>query len=92
MKLKLAFIIVIVLSVSCARKTLGNEDYAYYKREMEKYKRQSANKEAAQETTVKVTKKPTGTKYLTAEEKKRFAQLLEVDEESIRNEKLYGGH
>ncbi|WP_072995886.1 C40 family peptidase [Pseudozobellia thermophila] len=89
MKLKLAITLVIVLSVSCSRKTFQNEDYAYYKREMEKYKRQSTNKEASPEKTVNITKKPPVKKYLTAEEKKKFAQLLGVDEESIRNEKLY---
>lgn len=89
MKLKLVFILVIVLSISCSRKTLQNEDYSYYKREMEKYKRQSENKKPVQKTTAKVIKKPTGMGYLSAEEKKKFAQLLQVSEESIQNEKLY---
>ncbi|MRX64894.1 C40 family peptidase [Maribacter luteus] len=89
MKIKLVIIIVIVLTVSCSKKTLQNNDYSYYKKEMAKYKRQTQQQDSLAHATVKPKERPTESRYLSAEEKRRFAQLLEVNETSIRNEKLY---
>ncbi len=90
MKIKLVFIIVIVLMTACSRKTLQSKDYSYYKQEMEKSKRQTTlQKSNENNPEVTVAKKQGENIYLTGDDKARFANLLQVNEENIQNEKLY---
>lgn len=85
MKLKLYFIIVIVLLTACAKKTQSGNDTSYYRQEIEKSKRLAAEKDKIKETP----NIPTAPSYLTAAEKTKFARLLEVGEDELQNEKLY---
>ena len=79
MKLRLSFIIVILLLVACSKKTQSGNNSSYYKQEIEKSKQLlAANKN-----------KPAIKTYLTAEEKTKFAKLLEINEGELKNEKLY---
>lgn len=83
------FLLVIVLSNSCARKTYDSSDYSYYKREITKLntiEKAEPKKDALPRPLNPKSKKPT---YLTTEEKNQFAQLLEIPSDSIVNEKLY---
>ncbi len=89
MKIKLSFILVIVLLAACSKKTLKGDNYTYYRQEIEKSKRlqhQAKQTEASKTETFKNPSKPS---YLTASERVKFAQLLEVEETAIKNEKLY---
>ena len=91
MKLKLFFLLVIVFSGSCAKKIHSANDYSYYKREIDKLNRASEEnrqkKETIEQTKVADTsKEPT---YLSAKKRAVFAQLLQVSESSLGNEKLY---
>jgi len=85
MRLKLSFLLVIVLLVACSKKTQSGNDTSYYKQEMEKSKRLLAEKDAIREKAPI----PAGPTYLTAAEKTKFAKLLGVGEEELKNEKLY---
>ncbi|WP_430907957.1 C40 family peptidase [Maribacter sp. 2-571] len=89
MKLKLLFLPVIVLLTSCAKKTLGGNDYAYYKQQIEKSKRLENEKKAAKVTPIEPKAQVKKTSYLTPEERQKFAGLLEVEDTAIENEKLY---
>ncbi len=93
MKIKLSFVLVIVLLTACSRKTLKGNDYSYYKSEIEKSKRQELLQKEAdkknntlQEPSHPINKTP---RYLSAEERKKFSTLLEVPEKEIKNERLY---
>lgn len=91
MKLKLMFLLVIVLSGSCAKKTYPTADYAYYKREITKLNNSETSKaqkkEEIQYQPVTATSKKSN--YLTPAEKERYAALLNVSTDSLGNEKLY---
>ena len=89
MKIKLVFIIVIVLATACSRKTLQSKDYSYYKQEMEKYKRDTGKDDSTENSEVNVATKPVVTTFLSPKEKSRFAEILEVDQAQLKNEKLY---
>ncbi len=91
MKLKLMFLLVIVLSGSCAKKTYETTDYSYYKREITKLNNSKKNKIQKKE---EIQSKPVTTlskksRYLTPAEKKRYAALLNIPTDSLGNEKLY---
>ncbi|KKM45431.1 hypothetical protein LCGC14_1560970, partial [marine sediment metagenome] len=64
-------------------------DYSYYKREITKLK--ATEKKQSKEETQSNFKQnfPTKLTYLSGEEKKQIAKLLEIPSDSIRNEKLY---
>ncbi len=84
------FLLVIVLSGSCAKKTYETTDYSYYKLEITKLnnsKENRAQKEEIQSKPATTTSKTY--KYLTPEEKERYAALLNVSTDSLGNEKLY---
>ena len=90
MKIKLLFLIVIVLVSSCAKKTYDKNDYSYYKREITKLNK--AQEAKNKEPNTAVEKKPASvvaSKYLTSAERKQFAHILELPEDSLGNEKLY---
>lgn len=84
------FLLVIVLSGSCGKKTYETTDYSYYKREitkLNKSKENGAEKEEIQSKPITTTSKTS--KYLTPKEKERYAALLNVSTDSLGNEKLY---
>ena len=85
MKLKLSFIIVIVLLAACSKKTQSGNDISYYKQEIEKSKRIMAQKDTAKQEA----SRPVRPSYLTTAEKAKFAKLLDVPENELQNEKLY---
>lgn len=86
MKIKLLFLLLIVLFTSCGKKSYNGTDYLYYKNEMAKAKEQQKANENTKIEEVKNNDQPS---YLTKEEKLKFAALLETSEENIKNEKLY---
>ena len=89
MRLQLLFLQVIVLLGSCAKKTYDSTDHSYYRQEISKLK--AAEKEQlTQETKFNFTDNSRiKQNYLSREEKKQIARLLEIPPDSIRNEKLY---
>ncbi|WP_373518498.1 C40 family peptidase [Pricia sp.] len=90
MKLKLMFLLVIVLSGSCAKKTYETTDYSYYKREITKFNNSKKNKVQEEKIQSKpVTATSEKSKYLTPAEKERYAALLNISTDSLGNEKLY---
>lgn len=91
MKIKLMFLLVIVLSGSCARKTYDTTDYSYYKREITKLKTSDKAKAQKKEAipSKPVSDIPEQSTYLTPAQKKRYAGLLNVPVDSLGNEKLY---
>ncbi|MDT7830630.1 C40 family peptidase [Pricia sp. S334] len=91
MKLKLMFLLVIVLSGSCAKKNYKKTDYSYYKREITKLRNSEKKNIRPQKETSSgpVTDASARIQYLSPEEKKKFATLLRISEDSLTNEKLY---
>ncbi len=89
MKIKLSFVLVIVLLTACSRKTLKGGDYSYYKSEIEKSKRQEQLQKEANKKTNTVHQVNEVPRYLSPEERKKFSTLLDVPEKEIKNEKLY---
>ena len=91
MRIKLFFLLVIVLSGSCAKKTHSTNDYSYYKREIDKLNRASETDKQKKETTeqTKITDTPKEPTYLSADKRAVFARMLQVSENSLGNEKLY---
>lgn len=85
MKIKLSFLIVIVLLSSCSNKSTKAVQGDYYRREIEKSKRIAAEK-AAQEKEQKIVSEPS---YLSQDQRTKYAKLLELPENEIKNEKLY---
>ncbi len=85
------FLLVIVLSGSCAKKTYEKTDYSFYKREITKLNNSKKNKVQKKEdiqskSDIKTSKKA---KYLTPAEKERYAALLNINPDSLGNERLY---
>lgn len=89
MKIKLLFFLLIVLCLSCSKKTLKGDDAAYYRREIEKSKRLAQQPTEKELMTPKATQTASRPSYLSNAEKEKFAALLEVAPEVISNEKLY---
>ncbi|HET8736900.1 MAG TPA: C40 family peptidase [Pricia sp.] len=105
MRIQLMFLLVIVLSGSCARKTYDKTDYSYYRREISKLntleesqrekkkdnQRQSGDSKLnTKDASLKAgNRKLKGSYYLTPAEKEAFARLLQVPTDSIINDKLY---
>lgn len=91
MKMKLMFLLVIVLSGSCAKKTYEKTDRSYYKREITKLNdSEKGNVQKKEDKQLKpVTTKPKKSTYLTPDEKERYAGLLNIPADSLGNEKLY---
>jgi len=85
MKIKLSFLVVIVLLASCSNKTSKAGHSNYYKQEIEKSKRLAAEKEK-QKSEQSIVREPS---FLSASERAKFAALLEIEESEIKNEKLY---
>ena len=83
------FLLVIVLSGSCAKKTYDSTDYSYYKREINKLNTSKNAKTKEDSRLKKQHTKPKKNIYLTTAQKNQFAQLLEIPSDSIVNEKLY---
>lgn len=81
MKLKLLFLLVIVSSTNCARKTLNGRDHLYYKQEMDKARSLQEQKEASQVVQT--------TTYLSTDERTKFAKILGIQDNELENEKLY---
>ncbi len=90
MNLKLMFLLVIVFSGSCAKKTYEKTDYSFYKREITKLNN-SKNKVQKKEDILSKSDMTTSkkAKYLTRAEKERYAALLNINPDSLGNEKLY---
>ena len=83
------FLLVIVLSGSCAKKTYDSTNYSYYKREINKLNTSKNAKTKEDSRLKKQHTKPKKNIYLTTAQKNQFAQLLEIPSDSIVNEKLY---
>lgn len=81
MKLKLSFLIVIVLFTSCSNKSNKVVQSDYYRQEMEKFKRLATKK-----AELKIITEPS---YLNQQERIKFANLLGISPEELKNEKLY---
>ncbi|WP_298503567.1 C40 family peptidase [uncultured Maribacter sp.] len=86
MKLKLLFLILIVLCIASCKNTHNGVDQMHYKRQIEEAQRLKTQEALAKKTP---TKKTTSI-YLTKEERAKFSSLLGLKEENIENEKLYG--
>lgn len=90
-KIKLMFLLLIVLSGSCAKKTYDKTHYSYYKREITKLNNSTAANARTEEIIrPKIVGTESGkTANLSLDEKERFAQLLKVPTDSIVNNELY---
>jgi len=90
MKIKLLFLLLIVLLMSCGKKTVQGSDYLYYKSEMEKAKQtqQQEEENAKIEQTVEENK-VVSTPMLSADQRLKFSKLLDIPSQEITNDKLY---
>ncbi len=87
MKIKLFFLLVIVFFAGCAKKTYNGTDHSYFKEEMAKARKQQGEKSVP--LSAQALGKGGDNAILTKEEKLKFAGLLGISAENIKNEKLY---
>ena len=85
MKIKLSFLLLIVLLSACSQKSQSGNAANYYTQEIKKQKRL----DSIDKLNIK-TRASLGTaSYLTAAERIKFSKILKIKENKLKNEKLY---